>query len=262
MGFLRDILRMTERYDYSLRFFRRFYRPDNCTLFVVGDFDPRKTLDLIRRAYGSWSGKTEAAPIPTEPPQRKETRKHIDWETETKARLLVGYHTPSLGSDLGAAAVQNVLGPYLFGESSPLYQDLVLRRQLAESIRSQYVDTRDPRLFYYLVTLKDEGALAEVEKTVARAIRDVAAGKVDRKRLAGVKSNLRYGLVMYMETPGRIAEVLSLLTTPTGDPHTLHRLYERIAGVTAARLAAFARKYLRKANRTVVTLTGKPRAKG
>jgi zinc protease len=262
MGFLRDILKMPDRYDYSLRFFQRFYRPDNCVLFVVGDFDPRKTLDLVRRHYGAWGGKAEVPSIPSEPPQKKEKRKHIDWETETKARLLVGYHTPSLGTDLAAAAVQNVLGPYLFGESSPLYQDLVLKRQIAESIRSHYVDTRDPRLFVYLATLKSEAALGEVERTVDRAIREIAAGKVDKKRLEGVKSNLRYGLVMYMETPGRIAEVLSLLTTPTGDPHTLDRLYDRIARVEASELAAFAQKYLLATNRTVVTLTGKPPRKG
>jgi zinc protease len=262
MGFFEDIKKMPERYQYGLGFFRRFYRPDNCIVFVVGDFDPRSTMEEIKKHYGAWAGSAQNPVVPKEPRQRGEKRKAIAWETPTKPRLMVGYHTPSLGADAGAAAAQNILGPYLFGESSPLYRELVLEKQLVEHVRSQYVDTRDPRLFHYLARLKSEGALADVEKAVHRAVKEIRDGVVDKGRLEAVKSNLRYGITMYMETPSRIAEVLALLTTPTGEPGALNALYERIAEVTAADLAAFARKHLTRANRTVVTLTGRAAKKG
>ena len=41
MGFLADIEAMPTRYDYSLKFFDRFYRPENCIVLVVGDARPQ-----------------------------------------------------------------------------------------------------------------------------------------------------------------------------------------------------------------------------
>jgi zinc protease len=258
MGLLEDLQKMPERFDYSLKFFQRFYRPDNTLVFVVGDFDPQKTFELIEKHYGSWGGKAESPATPKEPAQSREKRKALTWGIETKPRLMVGYHAPSLGTDLAAAAAQNVLGAYLFGEGSPLFRELVLDRQIAESLTPQYLDTRDPRLFYYLARLKSAEALPEVEKTIHNAVRDLRNGKIDGARLEAVKSNLRYGAMMYLETPARTAEVLALLAAATGDPQTVNRLYERIAQVTPAELVSFARKYLVKSNRTVVTLIGRP----
>jgi zinc protease len=260
MGFLADIQKMPERYEYGLRFFQRFYRPDNCVILVVGDFDPKQTLELVRKHYGAWGGKAEQQSIPAEPPQAAEKRKRMEWETETKPRLMVGYHTPSLGTDLAAAAIQNVLSPYLFGESSPLHRDLVLRRQIAEGLFPQYMDTRDPRLFAYLVRAKNEAALAEIEKAIDQAIDEIRAGKIDVTRLEGVKSNRRYAMVMAMETPGQIAQMLSLYGSVTGDLDVINQLFDRIAKVTPEEVAAFAKKYLAPTNRTTVTLTGRKSA--
>ena len=39
MGFEADIKAMPEDYDYSLSFFKRFYRPENVVILVVGDVE-------------------------------------------------------------------------------------------------------------------------------------------------------------------------------------------------------------------------------
>ncbi len=54
MGFEADIKAMPEAYDYSLSFFRRFYRPENVVIMVVGDVDPKAVFALIRKYYGDW----------------------------------------------------------------------------------------------------------------------------------------------------------------------------------------------------------------
>jgi zinc protease len=257
IGFLEDIKAMPERYEYGLRFFQRFYRPDNATVFIVGDFDARAALELVKQHFGAWTGKAEAQTITSEPAQNGERRKHIDWQAPTKPRITVGYHTPSLGTDVAAAAAQHVLGSYLFGQNSPLYRDLVLNRQIVQKLDSFYIDTIDPRLFYFLVTLKKDSDLAEVEKTIEAAIAEVVAGKIDNKRVDEVKSRVRYALMMRLETAGKIAEALSLLATPTGDPRAVDALYGKIASIDPKELVAFAKKYLVAKNRTVVTLVGK-----
>ena len=70
MGFLRDIKNMPNEYDYSLKFFHRWYRPEYTTIIVVGDVKAAQTralvakLDTIIKAkWGSY--KTRRVPINT-----------------------------------------------------------------------------------------------------------------------------------------------------------------------------------------------------
>src|SRR5688500_12462629 len=60
IGFLEDIKAMPEQYEYSRKFFERYYRPDNVTLVVTGDVDPAKVLALVKQQYLPWKGKTQA----------------------------------------------------------------------------------------------------------------------------------------------------------------------------------------------------------
>jgi zinc protease len=257
IGFEDDIKAMPSRYAYSLKFFDRFYRPDNTTVMVVGDFDPAATMALIEKHYASWQGKAVAAKVVREPVQKAERKTTVQWPQPTLPRVMVGYHTPSLGegqTGYRAAAIQNVLGPLLFGKSSPLFRELVLVRQTVESLEPQYYDHRDPNLFYYLVTLKDESKGPETLALIDKAVEELSRGQLDPRRLEDVKSNLRYSLLMGLETPAQIAETLVFMTSPLGDPETLNKLYAQVARLTVKDLAEFARRHLRTSNRTVVWL--------
>ena len=61
IGFERDVRDMSSGYRYSLDLYRRFYRPDNAMVLVVGDFDEERVFEEIRKAYGPWKGRGEAA---------------------------------------------------------------------------------------------------------------------------------------------------------------------------------------------------------
>jgi zinc protease len=54
IGFVADIEKMPEQYEYSKSFFQRFYRPENVVLTIAGDFDRAKTMATIRQFYGEW----------------------------------------------------------------------------------------------------------------------------------------------------------------------------------------------------------------
>lgn len=256
MGFRQDIEAMPTRYEYSLEFFRRWYRPDNTTLIVVGDFDPAATLALIEQAYGGWSGKAAEIAIPAEPKQTAPRAVNLSWESPTQPRLMLAWHTPEARSDTRYAALQNVLGPYLFGPTSPLYRDLVLERQLATGLGPTYWDHRDPGLFGVYAVLKGDDAFAEVRRAVAAALEDLRAGKVDARRFADVKSNQKYGLLNSLDTPEAVAQMLVFAIGPTGDPGALDALFVHMDRLRPQDLADFARTYLVDANSTLVTLVG------
>jgi zinc protease len=245
---------MPSGFAYSREFFRRYYTPDNATVIVAGDFDKAETLAHLTKAYGSWKGKLDAAKIPVEPPQTAARTAHVDWKTPTLPRLFLGWHTPG-SSDLTASAAQSVLVAYLFGPTSALYQDLVLGRQIVDDLDSAWERTRDPYLFGVVARVKDAKDIDTVQKAILDEIGKLAAGTVDAKRLDAVRSNLKYGAVMRLDTAGRVAVTLATTTAQTGELDALNKLYARIDKLKPAELSAFAKKWLTEANRTTVTLT-------
>lgn len=257
MGFLADIEAMPQRYEYSLKFFRRFYTPDNATIIVVGDIDAGKVMALVRKHYGGWQRKSQEAKVAAEPSQPAEKRKHIEWVSPTQPRMMIAFHTPAASTASIDTAVQNVLGPYLFGPTSPLYKDLVLDRQLAQSVDFTYWDHRDPYLFTVLFTLKSDDAFGEAERAFQKAVDDLAKGTVDGPRLADIQSNLRYSTLKGFDNAERVALELASSLGPTGEIDYLNALFERIEQVDGPSLAGFASRHLLAKNRTVVALTGK-----
>ena len=49
IGFEADVKAMPEGYEYSLAFYRRYYRPENVVLLVAGDVDPAATFRADRK---------------------------------------------------------------------------------------------------------------------------------------------------------------------------------------------------------------------
>jgi len=253
IGYLKDIQNMPSGFEYSREFFRRYYTPDSATIFIAGDFDRPSTLALLEKAYGGWKGRMESMPIPREPKQRQSRRAQVDWDKPTLPRIWITWHTPG-ADNIRAAAVQNLLNAYLFGPTSPLYQGLVLGKQLVDSMDATYSDHRDPNLFGVLMRVKDAKNLRAVEFAVLREIRKLASGGVDAKRLEAVRTNLRYSNIMGLDKADSVAVVLAVNTALTGDVNYLNKEFEAVAQVQPRDLQDFAKGYFIDLNRTTVTL--------
>jgi zinc protease len=253
MGFKADIDAMPSKYDYSLKFFKRYYTPDNCVIVIAGDFDADAVLAVIKKNYGDWKGKVEEPRVPVEPLQKEERRAKIDWPTEVLPQLLFAYRAPP-ASDWKASAIQDALFAYLLGATSPLHKSLVLDRQIAEPFEEWTRPHRDPYVWAFLATGKTEAALPEIEKALDAAIAEVVAGKVDADRLEKIKSNRRYGLLMGLDDADSVASTLAAWTSPTGEVDSVDRFMAALGALTPADLTAFAKERLVPAQRSIVTL--------
>jgi len=254
IGFLQDIQAMPSGFAYSREFFRRYYTPDNATVVVVGDFDKADTLDQLTGSYSGWKGKLDTAPIPREPRQNGSRRATVSWKAPTIPRLYMAWHGRA-ADDLHAAAVQAVLAPYLFGETSAVYQELVLKRQIVDTISTQDGVSRDPYLLGAVIRVKEEKNLRQAEVTVLREVSNLARGRVDASRLAAIKSNVRYSIIAALDKPDSIAYALVQYTALTGDLDYLNALAREIDALTPAMLQEYGKRAFLDANRTTVTLT-------
>jgi len=258
MGFYDDIKAMPDKYEYSKSFFQRWYRPDNVIIYIVGEFDDAKAMALVKAAYSPWQGKAAQVDIPKESPQAAPLAVGLEWETPTLPRHVQAWRTPAASLATLDGQVQNVLASYLAGPTSPVYKELVLEKQLVEQVGAPYSEHRDPYLFTVGAMLKDEANRAAVDAAIDREVKALASGKVDKKRVADIRSNIRYSFLMGLETADDIAGALAYTGALFGAPDALDRYYRRFDEVQPQHLVDFAKKYLTEKNRTVLTL--KPKA--
>lgn len=261
LGYKADIEDMPNQYDYSRKFFERFYTPDNVILIVVGDFDPAALQPLVEKYYTSWKGNRAKTKTRPEKRQRKEVRGKVDFPSQTLPMLSVSWRTPATKFGSPETAVYNVIYELLFGKTSPLYEKLVLKEQKVASFSEWSWNHRDPYLFQTVATVKSADDLAAVEAEMDGAVTRLAKGELDAASLDAVKSNVRYALLLGLSTPSDVAQTLVWFTGPSGQVDGVEKLLASVEKITVKDVQRFAKKYLTKKNRSVVTLASKEASK-
>ena len=254
MGFLADIKDMPNQYEYSLKFFDRFYRPENCTIILVGDVRNDKAVEVIKKYYSGWQRGTYRTDVPLEPPQQEEKVVQLPWKNKTLPYLLIGYHIPAFSDQDAKRASLDILSELVFSESSPLYQSLVIKKQLVEFVSGGADDHRDPFLFTVTTRIKDPKNIGVVRDEIYAALDSAATVPIDAVKLAEIKSHARYAFAMGLNNPDNVAVTLANYVALSGDYASLNRIYALYERVTAADIMAAAKEYFGKKNRTVIVL--------
>ncbi len=205
IGFLDDVKAMPGYYQYSLQFFQRFYRPENVTLLVVGDVKPDQVESLARKYYGDWKKGYQTPAIQAEPPQTEQRTGHIDWPAPIHPYLLLGWHTPAFSPTSTESAALDLIAEIVFGETSPLYSELVVDKQLADRLQGDADAHRDAYLFTVLARASSDDALPKVRQAIDAAIEQLQKQPVDPQRLERIKSNQRYAFALGLDSAPAIA---------------------------------------------------------
>ena len=254
IGFLKDIVDMPNQYEYSRKFFDRWYRPDNCVVLVVGDVQHSQLVQLAKRHYGPWKAGAAKIEIPVEPPQTEERRKELTWDGPTLPHLYIGYHAPAFDPNSRDVAALDILSEALFSQVSPLYRKLVLDEAKVESISAGAIFHRDPTLFTVMARVREAKDVADVEKQVYEQLQLAAEKPLDAQKLADIKSHLRYQFAVGMDSTNAVARGMGYFLELTGDANSLNQTYATYEQVTAEDVMRVAKQYFAPTNRTVITL--------
>ena len=233
---------MPNQYQYSLTFFDRWYRPENCVVLVVGDVDHAKLMDLAKKYYSSWQRGTYKLDIPAEPPQTEEKHVDLPWKSKTLPMLTVAYHgAPFSDTQLDQPSL-DILSQVYFSETSDLYNKLVVKDQSVEFVSANNGDHRDPELFWIFTRIKDPKNMDAVREDIYKTLEDAKTNPVSAEKLAAVKSHMKYSYAM------------GLNIELTGDPESVNRVYALYEKVTPDDIMRVAKKYFVPTNRTVLVL--------
>jgi zinc protease len=254
IGFLADIQDMPNQYAYSKVFFDRWYRPENCTIIVAGDVSHEALVGLAKRYYGGWKPGHGRVEVPTEPPQTEARSARLSWPLPTLPTLVLGYHIPAADPANPDTAALMALEQAVFGETSALYQELVLKDQKVVTLSAEAEPKRDPGLFSIVVRVRKPEDLAAVRRRIAVALSEATRSPIDSARLDTIKSHLRYAFANSIQSADVVADMIAKTVAVTGRPESVNELHAAFDRLTPADLQRVAGRYFQKSNETAITL--------
>jgi zinc protease len=256
MGFLKDIQDMPNQFDYSLKFFERYYRPEYVTIIVTGDVQPKAARALADKYWGAWKGGSYKPTIAMEPPQAAPRLAHVDWPSPTLPLLTIAYKGPAYSDSAKDTAALDALAFLAFSPSSDLYQKLVIEEQKVDSLDGSAPFNVDPALFEISARVKSAAGMNEVRDRILETVKGFRDKPVDAARLEVVKKHLRYAMALQMNNSESVAQIAAAMVALRRTPETLNRIYDQYAQLTPEDVRKAAARYLVDSGRTIATLTG------
>ena len=162
----------------------------------------------------------------------------------TLPTLYLGYHIPAADPTNPDIAALGALAQAVFGETSPLYHELVLKEQKVVTLMADAEPHRDPGLFTILARVRKPEDLPAVRKRIAEASRDAAKTPIDAERLDAIKSHLRYSFAASLRQRRRRGPHRRRVDRrrPAG-PTPINELYAAYDRLTPADLQRVAARY-------------------
>lgn len=263
IGWYHDVETLTR--DDFLKYYHRYYQPNNATLVVVGDVDPKEVLLWAESTYGKIPPGPQPPPVTAkEPRQYGERRVTVQREAQLPY-LVMAYHVPNWESP-DAFALELLSSLLSQGRSSRLYQKLVYKDRLALEAGADYdLDTANDSVFLLYGQPLPGKTVAQIERSLDAEIKKLQADLVEARELEKVKNQVTSSFYMSMDSLFYRGMVLGKLASVAR--WTLVKDYvPKIQQVSAEDLRRVARQYFTPENRTLGVLfplkSSRPQAGG
>jgi zinc protease len=237
-------------------FFNTYYKPNNATLVIVGDFNSAQALGWAKKYFEGIPA--SAKPIPRrdtpEPVQTAERDVKKSYSNTPLPAIVLGYKIParykpdSYPLDLAS----NILAG---GESSRLYQSLVYRDQIAVQAGGFGNFSEDPNLFWAYAILNQGHTADEGEKAIVNILDGLKEKAVDPKELDKAKNQEISGFILGRDTDEQKAVALASAAVIGKDPGLVNSELDRYLKVTPGDVEHAAQEYFVPEHATVLTVT-------
>ncbi len=255
MGFLRDIEAMPDQLEYSRVFFDRWYRPEKTTIILVGDLQVEPTLALVEKYWGAWERGDYDVPVPAEPAPSGTRVAHVQWEAPTQPWIAIGFRGPAFDPGAPAMPSLDVIQQIYLSDSSDVYRELVLEKQLVDQLFGYFPDRKDPNLLLLGARLAKPEAAEEVRQALLDTLVKARTELIPAEKLDATKSRLKYSFVARMDNSESIGEILANYVHFERTPETINRLYRSYDALTPEDLRDQANASFIDASMVQVTLS-------
>jgi predicted Zn-dependent peptidase len=262
-GDIKDVQAATV--DEVRSFFKTYYAPNNAVVVINGDFDPGQAGDWVRKYFGPISA-VEQAPKPdlAEPVQEAEKKVSKEDKLASQPALAFAYHMPQRNSPeyYAMGLLDQIL---LQGENSRLFTALVKQKGLTGSVEGginllgNMFDYNGPMLWTVALFHDNNVSSDSIMQVVDSVINYVVDNPVSHDDIEQAVTKFRSGFYNSLSslTGAGTANLLASFALFDDDPAMINSIEKNLKSVTPELIQNTARQYLRKTNRTVLTIVPK-----
>jgi zinc protease len=237
-------------------FFNTFYKPNNATLVVVGDFNSKQALAWTRKYFEGIPA--SAMPIPRinhpEPVQTAERTVTKSYSNTPLPAIVIGYKIPAryAPDTYPLDLANNVLAG---GESSRLYQTLVYKDQIAVQAAGAANFSEDPNLYWAYAIMNPGHTPEDGKKALVSVLDGLKTAPVEPKELEKAKNQESAGFILGRDTDEERAVALASAAVIGKDPELVNTELGRYLTISPADIQRVAKEYFDLQHATVMLVT-------
>lgn len=240
--------------DDVKNFFRTYYVPNNASLAIVGDFDPKTIKAQIETYFGSIPKAAEPPPLQIKTqPITAERRDTVKDEVELP-RVYFAWIGPAIfsGGDAEMQLASSILGEEKTGR---LTKALVMDQQIAQEVSVGWYPQVQGSILELSVTGREGQSAADLEAATWPVLEALRTAAVSAEELGRAQQQWQARVLRGLEQLGGFggrADVLNSYNLLTGDPGYLPKDFARMLAVTPESLQKVFSETVRKDNQVVV----------
>ncbi len=243
-------------------FHKRYYRPDNATLVVTGDFDPPQLDAWVDKYFGAIPRPTE--PLPrldaSEPPWTTDRSVEVTGRQVPLPAVAFTWLAPPADS-ADAPALQVAAAVLAAGESSRLNQALVYRQRVATQSGFNADLRAGPGLLIAYAIAAGGKSTDELGKALLAEVTRLAKTPPSAAELAKVKTQLITEAFNSRQTPLGLGIALAEAAVLLGDPARVNSELAALQRVSADDVQRVLRRYVLGAHKVAIDYRQEPGAK-
>jgi zinc protease len=240
-------------------YYHTFYRPENATLVIVGNFETQATLQKVKEIYGTIKAPAKPKEIITseeqqkkpKPPQPKSTKEPIRLKEPGSVPFLQSVY-PNLPNtnDPDVATVDVVDSILTSGRSSRFYQALV-ETGLASNVSGSSATQIGTGWYLVSATPTAGKSLEDLDRLILDEIEKLQNQPVTAEELERAKVSMRASYILGNRDIASQANQIGYNQTVAKDYRYSDRYLDAVEKVTIADVQRAAKQYLQRERRVV-----------
>ncbi|MCX6169654.1 MAG: pitrilysin family protein [Ignavibacteriales bacterium] len=254
IGSMTDLSAAT--YDDVVEFFRTYYVPNNASLVIAGDINPKETLKLVEKWFnGIPSGK----PVPPQNPAEVKLNEEKIVVLEDRVqlpRLYMAWITPKMYAP-GDAELDVLASILTDGKNSRLYQKLVYEMQIAQDVRAFQSSGKLSSQFELVATARSGHTLEELKNVIQSEIDKIKNEAPKERELQRVVNQVEASFLDRLESPAQKADMLNSFFYFTNNPDYANENLSRYKALSVDDIQTAAQIYLPDNGRVILSIVPK-----
>lgn len=254
IGYLEDL----DRVDVNdlKNFFLRWYGPNNATITIGGDLNPKETLAMVEKYFGSIPRGPEVTPTILSPVQLPSNRYASFTDNYARTPMLVKSYVgvPQYHEDEAALdCLAEVLGQ---GKTSILYQSLIKTQKALSAFSNSGTSELAGEITFRVLPFPGN-SLAQMDSMLSVALMEFEKRGVTDEDIEKFKGAIESSYINRLQSVSGKVSQLAAFETYTGNPNKIGEILEQYRSVTKEDVMRVYNTYIKGKNSVTVSVLTK-----